>query len=54
MPKIKKVESLFLPLQKPKKVAVYAKVSKETGQLIHSISAQINYYNNIIKKNPKC
>ena len=53
MPKIKKVESLFLPLQKPKKVAVYARVSKETGQLIHSISAQINYYSNMIKKNPK-
>lgn len=53
MPKIKKVEPLFLPLQKPKKVAIYARVSKDTGQLIHSIFAQIDYYSDMIKKNPK-
>ena len=41
------------PLIKPKiKVAAYARVSRESERMQHSLSAQISYYNELIQKNP--
>ena len=40
------------PLIKPKiKVAAYARVSRESERMQHSLSAQISYYNELIQKN---
>lgn len=53
MPKIKKIEASAAAVQPRKKVAAYARVSKATDQLMHSLSAQISYYSNLIQKNPE-
>lgn len=51
MPKITKLEP-DIPLIKPRlKVAAYARVSMETDRLMHSLSAQISYYSDMIQKN---
>lgn len=53
MPKITKIEPI-VPLVKPRlKVAAYARVSKETERLMHSLSAQVSYYSDLIQKNPE-
>ena len=53
MPKITKIEP-EIPLIKPRlKVAAYARVSMESERLIHSLSAQISYYSELIQKNPE-
>ena len=36
-----------------KRVAAYARVSKETERLLHSVSEQVSYYNDLIQKNPE-
>lgn len=53
MKKISKVEPTLPIFQKRKKVAAYARVSKETERLTHSISAQISYYSKLIQNNPE-
>ncbi len=53
MPKIKKIEASGQAVKPRKKVAAYARVSKATDQLMHSLSAQISYYSNLIQKNPE-
>lgn len=53
--KLKKVSVIVpkKPLIKPKiKVAAYARVSRESERMQHSLSAQISYYNELIQKNP--
>ena len=51
--KITKIEPV-VPLIKPRlKVAAYARVSKETDRLMHSLSAQVSYYSDLIQKNPE-
>lgn len=53
MPKITKIEPV-VSLVKPRlKVAAYARVSTETERLMHSLSAQISYYSDLIQKNPE-
>ncbi len=53
MPKITKIEPAQ-PLIKPRlKVAAYARVSMESERLMHSLSAQISYYSDLIQKNPE-
>ena len=53
MPEIIKIEP-SVPLATPrKKVAAYARVSKETERLMHSLSAQVSYYSDLIQKNPE-
>ena len=52
MPKIKKIPSAA-DITAVKKVAVYARVSIETDKLANSLSAQISYYNELIKRNPE-
>ena len=52
MPKVTKIEA-SAPLIKPRlKVAAYARVSKDTEMLLHSLSAQVSYYSDLIQKNP--
>ncbi len=52
-PKITKIEPV-VPLVKPRlKVAAYARVSKETDRLMHSLSAQVSYYSEMIQRNPE-
>ena len=50
--KIKRIEPLqpIVPVQK--KVAAYARVSVSTEQLMHSLSAQISYYSELIQRTP--
>lgn len=51
--KITKIEPV-IPLIKPRlKVAAYARVSMESEKLMHSLSAQISYYSDLIQKNPE-
>lgn len=53
MRKITKIEPTKIELPKRKKVAAYARVSVEKGRTIHSFSAQVSFYNNLIQKNPE-
>lgn len=53
MAKIIRIESKkYQPFECRKKVAAYARVSRDTERLMHSVSAQISYYNSLIQKNP--
>lgn len=53
MPKITRVKPGIKALPAKKKVAAYARVSKDTERLLHSVSAQVSYYNDFIQKNPE-
>ncbi len=50
MPKVTRIESKKPILTPRKKVAAYARVSKDTEKLMHSLSAQISYYSNLIQR----
>lgn len=50
--KIKRIEPLQPVVSVRKKVAAYARVSVSTDQLMHSLSAQISYYSELIQRNP--
>ena len=52
MPKISKITKQIPMMVRRKRVAAYARVSMETEQLLHSLSAQVSYYNALIQKNP--
>ncbi len=43
---------LFPPLPKRKRVAAYARVSVEKDAMLHSLAAQVSYYNDMIRKRP--
>ena len=53
MRKVTKVECPSLSIPERKKVAAYARVSKETERLMHSASAQVSYYSDLIQKHPE-
>ena len=53
MRKITKLERRTTALPTRKKVAAYARVSKDTKRLMHSVSEQISYYSSLIQKNPE-
>ncbi len=53
MRKISKIEPKVVTLPGRKKVAAYARVSRDTQRLAHSLSAQVSYYSNLIQKNPE-
>ena len=53
MPKIQRVEQNVQPRFQRKRVAAYARVSVDTEQLMHSLSAQISYYSDLIQGNPE-
>lgn len=52
MPKITIIEEQKPVLSPRKKVAAYARVSKDTEQLMHSLSTQVSYYSNLIQRTP--
>ena len=51
MATISRVETPAPKAMTRKKVAAYARVSKNTERTMHSMSAQISYYNSLIQKN---
>ena len=51
MKKVNKIEPVLPTLPKQKKVAAYARVSRDTERLMNSISAQISYYSTLIQSN---
>ncbi len=52
MRKVKVIESNVIPVDKRARVCAYARVSKETDRLLHSVEAQISNYSKLIKSNP--
>lgn len=50
---IKRIEPKTPTLAKRKRVAAYARVSRDTERLMHSVSAQVSYYSSLIQKNPE-
>ena len=52
MRKVSKIEQKKKLFTAKKKVAAYARVSKDTQRLMHSASAQVSYYSSLIQKNP--
>lgn len=52
MRKISKIEPKAAIIKPKKKVAAYARVSRDTERLLHSASAQVSYYSSMIQKNP--
>lgn len=52
MKTVTKLEAQAPAVKPRKRVAAYARVSRETERLQHSLSAQISYYNDMIQKNP--
>lgn len=52
MKQIQKIESKKPLFPTKKRVAAYARVSKDTDRLNHSLSAQASYYNQLIQNNP--
>ena len=53
MANISTVDHPIADLQPRKKVAAYARVSVETELLLHSLSAQVSHYNELIQGNPE-
>ena len=53
MAKISMVEPKKQAPARRKRVAAYARVSKDTERLMHSVSAQVSYYSNLIQSNPE-
>ncbi|MBR3622861.1 MAG: recombinase family protein, partial [Selenomonadaceae bacterium] len=52
MREIRKIEGTVPQMPKRKRVAAYARVSVDSEQLLHSLSAQVSYYSNLIQNNP--
>ena len=53
MKKISRIEPKLPAIQARKKVVAYARVSRDTERLMHSVSAQVSYYSALIQKNPE-
>lgn len=53
MRKISRIEPKLPIIPVRKKVAAYARVSRDTERLMHSVSAQVSYYSTLIQKNPE-
>lgn len=53
MRKISRVDPVLPAMPKRKKVAAYARVSRDTERLAHSLSAQVSYYSSLIQGNPE-
>ena len=53
MKEVRRIEPTISALQPKKKVAAYARVSVDTDDLLHSLSAQVSYYSKLIQENPE-
>ena len=52
MANIRRIELQMPLVRKRQRVAAYARVSRDTKRLMHSVSAQISYYSKLIQSNP--
>ena len=52
MPVVTRVEPTFRAPTEKKRVAAYARVSRDSERLLHSFSAQVSYYSQLIQNNP--
>lgn len=52
MSKISKIERAVPTIQRKLRVAAYARVSMQSERMMHSISAQVSYYSELIQKEP--
>ena len=50
---IRKIESRLPTLPVQQRVAPYARVSSSKDAMLHSLSAQVSYYSNLIQCNPE-
>lgn len=50
---IQKIEPTKPKINKRKRAVAYARVSVDKGRTMHSLSAQVSYYSNLIQKNPE-
>lgn len=53
MKKITRIGTDIPAIKARKKVAAYARVSKDSERLLHSVSTQISYYSSLIQHNPE-
>ena len=53
MKKIKQIQTLVQPVPTRLKVAAYARVSRESEEMLHSFSAQVDFYTHLIQDNPE-
>ena len=53
MANIRRIELALPRLKTRKRVAAYARISMETEQLHHSLSAQVSHYSALIQSNPE-
>ena len=53
MSTVKRIETRQIKQFQRKRVAAYARVSVDTEQLMHSLSAQVSYYSNLIQGTPE-
>ena len=53
MRKFSRIEPKLPVIRERKRVAAYARVSRDTERLMHSVSTQVNYYSALIRKNPE-
>lgn len=53
MANIKKIMPALPAMKQRRKVAAYARVSMDSANLLHSLSAQVSYYSSLIQKNPE-
>ena len=53
MRKVSQIKEAIPKIKLKKRVAAYARVSKDSEALLHSLSAQISYYSTLIQKNPE-
>ena len=53
MKKVKRLTSVLPAFIQRKRVAAYARVSMDTEQLLHSLSAQVSHYSELIQLNPE-
>lgn len=53
MAEIIKIEAKKQALKSLTKVAAYARVSVDKARTLHSLSAQVSYYNKLIQNNPE-
>ena len=49
---VTRLEPSVPAIRELKKVAAYCRVSRDSERLMHSLSAQVSHYSELIQKNP--
>lgn len=50
---VTRLEPSVPAIRELKKVAAYCRVSRDSERLMHSLSAQVSHYSELIQKNPE-